>query len=1245
MRRTTGLLVLALLLGIMTVVPTNAVGTPPPTGGGGATGTWRVTLVTGDRVLAVKSGQNWSLSLDPSEHPDLAQAITIPVRRKDRTDWYLIPHRATKLVRAGVLDRELFNITELIRQGYDDAHADAVPLLLEYPDQGIAAQAQLAGTVPERTLAEVPLRSVAEPKRTAAEFWRSITGGSAPGALAGGPAKVWLNAKLSASLDESVPQIGAPTAWAAGYTGKDVTVAVLDSGVDQEHPDLAGRIGPTQDFTGAGEVRDGLGHGTHVASIIAGSGAASDGRYRGVAPDVRLAVGKVLDDQGNGQLDDIIAGMEWAATQAKAKVVNLSLGGNPTDGTDPGSLAVNALSKKYGTLFVVAAGNYGVDNAVAAPAAADAALAVGSVTKSDQLSEFSSRGPRVRDAAVKPEIAGPGSDIVAAKASGTQLGEPVGEQYLRLSGTSMATPHTAGAAAILAQQHPDWTAERLKATLVGSAAPVADASVFAVGGGRLDVARAVGQAVTSVPGTLNGYLKWPDTKPQRREITYRNSGNAPVTLSLDLALARADGRPAPTKLATLSTRTLLVPAGGTATATLIMTPAPGIDGIFSGRLVASTVDGQVRLAIPVSVYDEPRSFDLTVTMRNRDGAKPGPEDFAGIHVIDLDTGDWFTADPGEPLRLRDHRYSIAAGVGTPKAGAYPTITTFAHPELRLNRDTAITFDARKAKRVSASIDQPAARSGIWTSQLRMWPAGQPYPSTVVYWLEPRFYELYAYSTPGVRSSSFGYSNNWRLGDPDVELFVEQPRRFEVSAFWFDTSPRPDGTVRREAVHGGQGRPEDLAGRDVRGKLVVLDLPGDTTYEEGYQRIRNVADAGGAQVAINVTDTGTLGATSTRDGGDNPVVLPTIRLFGPSGQRFSELVKAGATQTAFTARAISRYNYQLSFPSAGRIPDTLTYSVRTADLATVRMAYHGYGAPPVAGAEQEALGGFVGTNWFFPAPAQAERVEHFTPGTWRIPVIQGFVVNGFGEHSTLTETVRLDGGTTRAIAWNAAVAGPGFAGTTSDELGQNHPWACRLGNLLNIRLPLLSDAADHPRPAQADGQLDTGSTQLYRNGSVLGTTALPGRGVFYAGAAEGAEYRLTADVTRDHPEWPLSTRVSGSWTFHEQEGQTEGCRALPLLAVRFAPPVDLRNATSGGREVSFPVTVTRQDGPAVITSPEVEISYDDGASWQPVAVRPDGGRWTATVTHPAGGFATLRAKATDANGNSVEQTVVRAYRIG
>src|SRR5205814_2214191 len=108
-------------------------------------------------------------------------------------------------------------------------------------------------------------------------------------------------------------QIGAPTAWASGATGRGVRVAVLDTGIDATHPDVAGKVLTSANFTDSPDVVDRVGHGTHVAATIAGTGVASGGVHRGVAPDAQLVVGKVLGDDGFGTDSQVIAGMQWAA--------------------------------------------------------------------------------------------------------------------------------------------------------------------------------------------------------------------------------------------------------------------------------------------------------------------------------------------------------------------------------------------------------------------------------------------------------------------------------------------------------------------------------------------------------------------------------------------------------------------------------------------------------------------------------------------------------------------------------------------------------------------------------------------------------------------------------------------------------------------------------------------------------------------------------------------------------------------
>src|SRR6185437_6279 len=143
----------------------------------------------------------------------------------------------------------------------------------------------------------------------------------------------------------------------SGYDGTGEKIAVLDTGIDATHPDFAGKILDSADFTGKGSVVDGNGHGTHVAGLAAGSGAGNPGLRRGVAPGASLLIGKVLGDDGFGSDSEVLAGMEWA-TDHGANVVSMSLGSGPTDGTDPVSEAVNRLTQQ-GPLFVIAAGNGG----------------------------------------------------------------------------------------------------------------------------------------------------------------------------------------------------------------------------------------------------------------------------------------------------------------------------------------------------------------------------------------------------------------------------------------------------------------------------------------------------------------------------------------------------------------------------------------------------------------------------------------------------------------------------------------------------------------------------------------------------------------------------------------------------------------------------------------------------------------------------------------------------------------------
>jgi len=167
---------------------------------------------------------------------------------------------------------------------------------------------------------------------------------------------IYPNIRYSALLEQSVPQINANAVWDAGFTGKNIKIAILDTGIDSEHPMLKGRVILEKDFTGGNNANDALGHGTHAAGIAAGKKDGKEG-YNGVAPDAVILNAKVLNDNGNGFTSSIIAGIAWAAANG-ADVISLSLGAVYSGIDVPLKEAIDDAINQ-GVVVVVASGNCG----------------------------------------------------------------------------------------------------------------------------------------------------------------------------------------------------------------------------------------------------------------------------------------------------------------------------------------------------------------------------------------------------------------------------------------------------------------------------------------------------------------------------------------------------------------------------------------------------------------------------------------------------------------------------------------------------------------------------------------------------------------------------------------------------------------------------------------------------------------------------------------------------------------------
>ncbi len=336
---------------------------------------------------------------------------------------------------------------------------------------------------------------------------------------------IWLDGRVTTMLDGSVPLINAPQVWQLGSTGKGIKVGVVDTGIDATHPDFAGRIIARVDFSGEG-LEDTNGHGTHVASTIGGSGAGGNGKYKGVAPECVFYIAKVLGGDGSGSFSAVMGGIDWAVQQG-VQVINLSLGTSSNcDGTDAIAVFCDA-AVQAGVCVCVAAGNSGPGpGTLGSPACARLVMTIGATDKFDDIANFSSRGPTL-DGRVKPDICFPGVHITAARAREARIGTPASEPgYSILSGTSMATPHAAGACALLLEANPTYSPQQVKDALMNSAKNLGlDANTQ--GKGRGDVLAAF--KLSSISNVTFSPTTLAVGKTLNVSITVKNGGTATLS--------------------------------------------------------------------------------------------------------------------------------------------------------------------------------------------------------------------------------------------------------------------------------------------------------------------------------------------------------------------------------------------------------------------------------------------------------------------------------------------------------------------------------------------------------------------------------------------------------------------------------------------------------------------------------------------------------------------------------------------
>ncbi|MEV7628992.1 S8 family serine peptidase [Actinoplanes sp. NPDC089786] len=1179
----------AILVAQAVVAPASAAAAAPPAAPAGTA----VTLITGDKVTGGESNP---------EVRDAEGRLTGFLQHREGGDTYVYPHAALPYLASGRLDKDLFNLSELIEYGYDDAHSARIPLIVTYR----SAAAQRTATTLRGASGVRPLNSI----RSAA-LSAERSGAFLANLKTSGIAKVWLDGKAKGALAESTAQIGAPEVWKTGNTGAGVDVAVLDTGIDTAHPDVAGQIAATRSFVpGVASVEDGAGHGTHVASTIAGTGAASGGLERGVAPGARLHIGKVLADDGFGQESWIISAMEWATREQHARIVNLSLGADPTDGTDPMSMAVNQLSAETGALFVISAGNDGPSAyTVGTPGVADAALTVGAVDHDDLLTFFSSQGPRLGDRAVKPELTAPGAGILAARSQYAPEGEG---SYLTMSGTSMAAPHVAGAAALLAAEHPGLTAQQLKDALVSTTKPTPDVSIYQAGSGRLDVAAATAAPVFAT-GVVNfGYPAYPTAPdgPVDREIRYTNTGDQAVTLDL-----RLDGL----DFVTLSARQITVPAHGSAsvTASLEFDQVPA-DRLHSG-FISATATGHQAIRTSLAAGREGVRHLLTLKAKNRAGKPTG-----GQLVLlgpGLNRTEQIDATGTLALRLPEGGYT--AWLSTDVEGAHgPSsrgLAIMPVPVIELDQDRTVVFDAAKAKPVAATTPQPAVvtasryrierdfGAGSWVDA---WNPSAEYDSV---WVLP--------TSRKVTEGTFAFGSRWRLTQPALTV-ASGGETYDDVRVQRARTPLPRGHSQVDAVLGG----------DARGKALVVRRTDTVPLEQQAAE----AAAAGASLLVVVND----GIGRPAPWPDSvwapadPPPLTVATLTRDEGERLITRIQAERrVRLALTSRPSTEYVYDLVHDYPARMPADLTYRATAQNLARINTSFRNWRPAQLLENRSDVNGSLEYTV----TPAIGDRVDWVTAGVPWTTDVQ--ILDEQGQRNAPTV---YPAGSVRKEHWFGPVQRPRLIpdATSNPVFRQEGGWFFAV-------IPGWGDSG-----AAHEGNTFTwdadNTIRLYQGDRLVGQTDRYDRQLKAGNLAdERLPYRLVSENKRDAWAGPYSIDTRTEWGFTSGAVAPGAPIEVPaLIQLDYAVDTDVagRAARDAGLTISA-LTLPTATGAGPIRSVALEVSYDDGVTWRPGRLREGNRGWRTHLDAPATAqFVSLRTTARDTKGNTVDQRITRAFGL-
>lgn len=944
----------------------------------------------------------------------------------------------------------------------------------------------------------------------------------------------------------------------------------------------------------------------------------------------------------------------------------MSLGGQViAPGGDVLSHAVDSLSTSSSTLFVVAAGNYGPGaTTLTSPGIADDALTVGAVDKSDVLAPFSSRGPRLGDRAIKPDITAPGVNIVAARAAGTTMGTPVDANYTSASGTSMAAPHVAGSAAILKQRHPDWTGQRIKQALTAHSKKADSYTPYQQGYGRVDIPAALDPA-TELSGNADfGQVKWQkDTYDKvTRTLTLHNTTSADTTLTLAAEAKDSAGNPLAGSALTVSgpggtDGKVTVPAGGSATVNVVLDPNGVGAGQYTGYVTATPDGGGDSVHTPVVFGKEAEHHDVTIKFTDRYGRTSSDVSLV-LHGMDNSY-----REDSNLNGAAEHTYSLPVGrysvegVMYTAASADPkqpsAVDVFDLPEIEVtDKDQTQTVDGTTATDLTVKIagEKRPLESGAWMTELARDDGSGGHSMALGEWglLNGSGGRIGGIPSPAATHGTLRMYSFLAQREPLARLSVTTPEQQSIPVTMPAAALRFQGARDLPLVDAGTGSADDFAAVDAKGKAVLVAAPDRSAVDD---QVRRAAAAGAKAVIATPTVPGAL--SNRPSAGD--LTVPQVNASYDSGRNLRSLLAKGKVNIALQGVEESGYTYSTPFADTGRIPASLAKTVDADHFVKVRNTFHSD--------RQRHLSGEVLNAWAPGQPTSIRAAQYVNtggsrddyvladPGVTYQPTVYATADERVHAYMTGARTTYATAGRTYHEDWFAAPA----------RLNTNGAGPCNF-----CRTNLFTRIVVAPRDSEATHTLTGTLTDpankwtFYRDGAQITDQSK-------VMVPEKADYRFVQELTRaqDVPGVALGGKIRTEWAFTSAApttmavkdcdkfpGKPTACESLPAVQLGYDMPLDVLNRASAGDALDFTVQAGHApgwSGSTAMAGAKVSVSYDDGATWREAQVdRADDHTFTVRAQHPeladTNGFVTLRTEAWDAAGNRTTQTITRAYAL-